>query len=175
MPKGTGPLPTCTIQRDHGEFCDLPQLDDAPFPICAKHVLKLWEHYEGMGEGEREALARLGGLQDRSPRGWQMRNQQNKALRAYCNGQSVVYAVQFPDGIIKIGCTGDLATRLSAFQADKGALLGFRFGEYEDEQALHASLKAHVARGREWYHPAPEVLAVVNDMRTAFNLPPIAA
>ena len=92
-----------------------------------------------------------------------------QAIRAMTNGESVVYALRLLDGTIKIGCTRDLPKRRTAY--DRSEILAFRFGSLEDEQAIHAALVPHRARGREYYHPTPEVLAVINDMRSDFNLP----
>lgn len=54
-------------------------------------------------------------------------------------------------------------------------ILGFVPGTTDDEQAVHASLRPHVAHGVEYYHPTAAVMAVVNEMRDRFNLPHIAA
>lgn len=53
--------------------------------------------------------------------------------------------------------------------------LGFAPGTREDEGALHRSLAASVAEGREWYNPTPDVLAVINDWRDQLGRDPIAA
>jgi hypothetical protein len=94
-----------------------------------------------------------------------------QAIHAMTGGEPVVYALRLLDGIIKIGCTRDLPKRRTAY--DRSEILAFRFGDEQDEQAIHATLIPHRARGREYYHPTPEVLAVVNDMRSDFNLPPL--
>lgn len=92
------------------------------------------------------------------------------AIRALTGGEQMVYACRLVDGIIKIGCTGDLASRLRT--VGSGAeLLGFMPGDFADERAIHQTLTAHRARGREYYHPTPAVLAVVNEMRDRFDLP----
>ena len=58
----------------------------------------------------------------------------------------------------------------------RGAGPAFRFGDYDDEQAVHRSLAAQRIEGkREYYHPTPEVLAVVNEMRSDLGLPVLAA
>lgn len=102
-----------------------------------------------------------------------MRNgERAKALRALTQGLSVVYAMRLPDGVIKIGCSTDLAGRRRCVHAE-AEILGFRFGELEDERAIHAILAPHRVRGREWYEPHPAVLDVVNEMRAEWNLPPI--
>jgi hypothetical protein len=56
-----------------------------------------------------------------------------------------------------------------------GEILGFRAGDRADETDLHYDLREHVHHGREWYHPTPEVFAVVNAMRDDFGLPHLAA
>lgn len=85
----------------------------------------------------------------------------------------VVYAARTQDGCVKIGCTSNLYQRLAQLGADD--LLGFTQGNFDDEAKIHAGLVDHRARGHEYYHPTPEVLAVVNEMRERFNLPHVAA
>jgi hypothetical protein len=94
-----------------------------------------------------------------------------EALRALIGDRSVVYAIRLRDGIIKIGCSANVRSRRNFYTGSE--IVGFRFGDYADEQAIHAQLRSSVARGREYYHPTAEVLAVVNDMRQDFNLPPL--
>lgn len=94
------------------------------------------------------------------------------ALRTVTDGRRVVYAMRVPDGAIKIGTTVDLANRLSALHAE---LLGFMYGDHDDESNLHRQLRAARVRGREYFRPTEDVLAVVNGMRDQFNLPHIAA
>lgn len=86
---------------------------------------------------------------------------------------SVLYAVRI-DVLIKIGHTSDLAMRLRTLRYRQGArymqLLAVQFGTLADERAIHERLKPHLARGREYYHPTPEVLAIVNDMRADLGM-----
>jgi hypothetical protein len=93
-------------------------------------------------------------------------------LHALQGGRHVIYALRLPDDVIKIGCCADLAMRASQLH---GQILGFRFGDFDEEREIHQQLRAHVARGREYYHPRPEVIAVVNELRDEFGLPHIAA
>lgn len=86
----------------------------------------------------------------------------------------VVYAVRLSDGSVKIGWTHNLGRRKQHFGAGT-EVLGFRSGDRAAENALHASLKDCRVRGREYYHPTAEVLAVVNDMRNDLGLPPLTA
>jgi len=79
---------------------------------------------------------------------------------------------------IKIGWTehfGDRLRWLKSYVQQDVELIGFQFGSRDDEQEIHADLRSFVARGREYYHPTPEVLAVVNAMRESLNMPPLAA
>lgn len=94
-----------------------------------------------------------------------------EALRALTMDRTVVYAMRLRDGLIKIGCSSQVWHRRAVLS---GELLAFRFGDFDDEAAIHASLKQHRARGHEFYHPTAEVMAVVNAMRDDWNLPHIA-
>lgn len=96
----------------------------------------------------------------------------NVALDALTAGQSFIYAMRLKDSIVKIGWSNHLANRRAQL---RGQILAFKPGSYYDEQDIHTSLSEHRARGREYYHPRPEVMAVVNEMRGHFNLPAIAA
>jgi hypothetical protein len=100
------------------------------------------------------------------------RNARHEAMMAALDGQRLVYAARVQDGLIKIGCTAHLYHRLINI---KGELLGFMFGGYDDERALHRTLQADLHHGREWFHPTPAVMAVVNDLRADLGLEPIAA
>lgn len=101
------------------------------------------------------------------------RNEQVEAIRSLTlETPSVVYAIQLPDGVIKIGCTADLVTRRNSYGMD-AVILAFVPGDFADELAIHKALAAHRARGREWYNPVPAVLDVVNEMRDHFHLEPL--
>ena len=85
----------------------------------------------------------------------------------------LVYATRTRDGLIKFGFTRHLAQRVGEF-GGMASILAVRLGcTYADEQELHDSLQQHVARGREYYHPTAEVLAVVNLMRSDLGMPPL--
>ena len=98
--------------------------------------------------------------------------QQKPALDALQHGESMLYAMRVDDGLIKIGCSRDIAKRR---QWLVGEILALKPGDFDDEREIHRSLTAHVHHGREWYNPTPEVLAVVNELRRYFKLQPIDA
>ena len=79
----------------------------------------------------------------------------------------VVYVLQREDGLVKIGTTHNLFARLKAHGRDHGALRLFGTlpgGTYE-ERALHRRFAAHLAEGREWFHPHDEVMAFAEGLR----------
>lgn len=91
---------------------------------------------------------------------------------------SLMYAVRFPDGTIKIGHTGQIARRLTNLIKDGGGMpdvLAIKPGTMEDEAAVHEHLKPHRRHGNEWYHPHPDVLALVNQWRADLGREPVAA
>lgn len=91
------------------------------------------------------------------------------------HGVELIYAIRCPDGAIKIGWTKDLMSRRRHFTtADTPeSILAVSPGTLDQEQALHAQLRGSVARGQEYYHPTPEVLAYVNGVRTQLGISPI--
>lgn len=106
---------------------------------------------------------------------WTIRNREQvraRALRAMNRSGAIIYAIRTPEGLIKIGCSSDVASRRRHLGSE---ILALKFGDRDDENALHQELVSHRARGREYYHPHPDVLAVVNGLRDDIGLDPIAA
>lgn len=89
---------------------------------------------------------------------------------AFQGDKPMIYAVRTDDGLIKIGCSVNVARRSYTVGFE---ILGLRNGDYDDEAAIHAQLRDHVARGDEYYHPTAAVLAVVNAMRAGFGMAPL--
>lgn len=83
-----------------------------------------------------------------------------------------VYAVRLPGGIIKFGYTCRLVKRIEHY-GPGAELLGLYPGTFDHEQAIHRRLRPHLASGREYYHPTPEVIREVNALRALGNLPAI--
>lgn len=100
------------------------------------------------------------------------RRGRREAIMAIQGGRPMIYAARVEDGLIKVGCSTDIYRRMAQLHGD---LLGFRFGDMDEEREIHASLAAHVHHGREWYYPTLEVIAFVNELRQSFGLEPIAA
>lgn len=107
----------------------------------------------------------------RSPSRWETAEASPNAIARDVG--PVIYAMRQPGGIIKIGHTANIANRISSLGGWKH-LIALKPATRADELALHKTLRAHVHHGREYYNATPEVLAVVNDMRSALRLDPIA-
>jgi hypothetical protein len=90
---------------------------------------------------------------------------------------SVLYAAAIGGDVIKIGYTTDVVRRLDHLRSETGQgcrLLAIRFGTMDDEREVHQSLAAFRSHGREYYHPHPEVLALVDQWRQAMGQAPLA-
>ena len=89
----------------------------------------------------------------------------------------MLYAVAVGDDTIKIGYTADVVRRLDHLRSEtreECRLLAIRFGSMDDEREVHQSLAAFRSHGREYYHPHPEVLALVDQWRQAMGQAPLA-
>lgn len=86
----------------------------------------------------------------------------------------VVYFIRCPDGSIKIGYTNDLANRASGLGTGWTGILALLPGGPELEDCLHQRFRPHRARGREYFNPAPDLLAFVNDLRVKSGVRPVA-
>lgn len=107
-----------------------------------------------------------------------VRSFQNESIRALqVVGDPFIYAILTGAGLIKIGITGDLVKRKIGIEGKTKQILAFRPGDLQDEQNIHASLKAYRAYDTtlrtEYYQPAPRVLEEVNWLRSYYALPPI--
>jgi len=79
---------------------------------------------------------------------------------------SVVYYVQRPDGMIKIGTSRAPGVRLESIGRKHGALLvmALHSGAHAEESAVHRRFNAlHI--GGEWFRPELPLLEHINDVR----------
>lgn len=83
-------------------------------------------------------------------------------VRAEKEAAGTIYYLQAaPDGLIKIGTTNDLATRLRTLMASCPVvltLLRTHAGSHVTERSLHELFYKHRSHG-EWFYPHPEILA----------------
>lgn len=109
----------------------------------------------------------------RSP-GMGNRRYRNAAIQALQTvDELLIYAVRTKDGLIKIGASGDLVTRLDHINGGVDEILALKPGTRRDELTIHRSLAGHAAVGREYYLPTPSVLKVVNELRVPLGLEPV--
>lgn len=72
-------------------------------------------------------------------------------------------------GLIKIGHTGRLHGRMNQLGGDLLALIPH--ATLDDEAREHAMHTDYLARGREWFHPAPQLYVRINELRAELGLP----
>lgn len=84
-----------------------------------------------------------------------------------------VYFIRTNDGLVKIGYTGNVGQRKRSFRVDWTNLLAVVPGTIDDEQSLHQRFAAHLARGQEYYHPAPEIIDHINEIRGRLHVPAV--
>lgn len=122
-------------------------------------------------------------MSDRTPRsvpfgsGWAAEGpRRTPSISALCRElPPVVYFLRTDDDLIKIGHTTNLARRKGAFGPGWERVLAVVPGSRDDEAALHARFAEHLARGREYFRPAPDLLAHINELRFALGVQPLAA
>jgi hypothetical protein len=76
----------------------------------------------------------------------------------------VVYYIRTDTGLIKIGFTRDIATRRYNLCHGWDQLLAVTAGTLAYEQTEHERWAPHRATG-EYYYPAPELMAHINNLR----------
>lgn len=92
--------------------------------------------------------------------------------------REVIYGIRTFDDLIKIGYTTNMAGRMRYYglnMSNTHRILFARSGTPEEERAVHGLLRPHLARGREYYHPTPEVIQFINFVRDGLGVAPIAA
>ena len=103
---------------------------------------------------------------------------QRREISAAIHGlPPVVYCVLTTDGLIKFGHSTNLLNRLHAYGIGVGnarRLLMVKPGTLVDEQVIHERFAAHAAHGREYFHPAREIIDYLNEERERMGVPALA-
>lgn len=87
----------------------------------------------------------------------------------------VVYVIRFDD-VIKIGWTRNLAerlTRLGVRRSEMERLLVVMPGTESLEHELHIKFRRSLARGKEYFHPTPDLIEWINEKRDAMGVAPL--
>lgn len=166
MPQAT-PWSRCTVQKNSGNFCDDPSVEDAPFPICLRHAAQLYGfirgHIQAVADDREtvlDAAVELLGEREVTP------------CRSDPSEHGIVYYVQIGD-MVKIGTSVNLKQRLQTYPPNR-RLLATEPGGYLLESERHAQFVKFRISG-EWFEPAPELLAHIAKLNRSRARPPRAA
>lgn len=164
VPKSTQ-WTSCTAQAESGDFCDAPAMDGAPFPICIRHGAQILRFMQGQIAAVEAApvdirLAVLSHTFDRTT---------HQPTEVKYAPDPVVYYVQI-DQHVKIGYSSNLRHRLKSYPLNR-RLLATEPGDERTESVRLIEFAEHRAMGREWFHPAPRLLAHINRLRKTAGAP----
>lgn len=163
----------CTVQKPNGSFCDVRSASGTPFPICAHHARKLFEHMRPdvpPPETARELWDIWNKhIVDRKPLDDEITEEVSRLMAE----QSQVYYLRLPGDLIKIGVTVNIKDRLSALRVPEWDLLATEPGLRDAEAQRHKQF-AHLRQGRlENFKAAPELLELIGNLRYQFGPPKI--
>ncbi|WP_207454307.1 GIY-YIG nuclease family protein [Desertivibrio insolitus] len=157
--------------------CGQPAQQDAPLPLCTRHLLEAYE-WVARDVGVADVLpspclvcgSRLG---VRYPSGWicgvcEWRLGEAPDAEVEVARVDVVYYLRYRDRI-KIGTTVNPRQRFAALLFDE--VLAFERGGRPLEQRRHSEFAAHRAPGTEWFEIHDELLAHVERLRAGVDDP----
>lgn len=151
-------LPTCTVQLNNGRFCDAPGAADMPFPICGRHATSLYRRVRDLidtADVETNPHLLLSVLE-------QTRREQQQSRGDI---DPHVYYVQVGE-LIKIGYSGRLAARIRSYPPDS-TLLAVEQGTVRLERERLSQFAHLLAACKEWFRPAPDLLAHIASLQPA--------
>lgn len=156
----------CTAQTDDGEPCGRPSAPQAPFPICAGHVLSAYKYAAFLlgtqhvveqynpEPGKKAGAGRKTATSKRESKGYGM------------NGwPSVVYYARISDHI-KVGHTGNLVERMKWYPPS-AVLLALEPGGPEVESRRKDQFRHLLDARNEWFLPGPDLLEHVKALAIA--------
>lgn len=117
----------------------------------------------------------LGKLQSSAPAVRTQQQRRGAQIDAMAQLDSVVYAVLTLDGLVKIGRSENLRERMKFYRIsgrDMTRLLVVFPGSLPEERMAQRVVAAHLARGKEYFHPHPDVIRWVNESRDRMGVPP---
>ena len=126
-----------------------------PFPVCSAHAVQLWRHVNkhmdhlvGADEADGKRPSQKAVVRKIAPTG---------------RSTAVVYYLRVGE-LIKIGTTNNLDQRLKAYPPDREVLALERGGT--GLEALRLRQFRHLLAGRrEWFTPADDLLAHIDQVR----------
>lgn len=151
--------------RDMTEFLGIPRCAfdycyDRPhptFPLCAEHMLEVAEYVQAI-DGDAALIRAAATRSDRD----RVRAEADRIRRVELtmsrgDQPGWIYYV-LTDGKVKIGYSADVTRRLAAYPPGSD-VLAVHPGTLALERQMHHQFAAFRVAGREWFSPAPEILA----------------
>lgn len=119
----------CSVQLKGLNFCDAPSVEDAPFPICERHMIQI-VRFVMSGPRATDAIQNRGDAE-------RIRTQ-----RAHQRSKSVVYYIDMGNDKIKIGRSARLAGRLETLYREVSDVLAVEIGGAKTEAYRHKQFAA---------------------------------
>lgn len=155
----------CTVQGGKGNFCDAPASEEAPFPICVKHLTEAYRAVRDRIMDLRDedplfaSLIAVGGIEA-------LHREPEKPMRAH------IYYLQVGE-LLKIGYTERLRQRINNYPPNRRLLAVEEDGTYEMERARLVEFREYLVSGKEWFKPGPRLIDHVNKLRRQAGAKPI--
>jgi hypothetical protein len=160
-------LDRCTIPNWQGDPCGKPSREDAPFAICPEHLVWAYRHVsKQIGSLADDTLFRAQFAMEN------IAAARERDRRAVAGRQLVVYYVQVGDHI-KIGYTYNLRQRLNSYPPSRRVLALEEVDSPNVETRRHNQFRHLLALGNEWFHPGPDLIEHINELRRRMGAQPI--
>ena len=150
-------------------FCAYPQCADhtqwRDTPVCPEHAALMWKTFEEhtseahrrvIRGDHREAAAEI--------RAGEAATKTRKRITS--NRPGSIYYLRVGDRV-KIGFTTDLYQRMMQYPPNS-ELLALHPGTPALEKEMHQDFSRHLADGREWFHPNPELDAHIQKVQAKY-------
>lgn len=147
---------SCTVQLGNGGFCDARSTNDAPFPICERHLIQIIK-FAMRGPSSSTTVRDADGVQ------------RSRTQRARRDQASVVYYLDMGNSKIKIGRSSQLANRLETFYRDVNDVLAVEIGGAKTEAFRHKQFADDRIGKTENFHASDRLKAHVHQLANASN------
>lgn len=128
-PKAPSPH-KCSVRAWHdGSRCDNPSTTGTPWQVCWQHLQEIRAYVQ---ERDHQRAATLGAAREAE---WAAQRERKRRLRN--DNQAVVYYLQMPGDLIKIGTTRNLRQRLNSLTVRDHDVLAVEPGGPEVESERH--------------------------------------
>jgi hypothetical protein len=138
-------------------------------PICHDHAAVVWNQlvtFHRKDEALGEAIADVNDLV--AERARHEEAEEKAAFLAREDGD--IYFVRV-GGMVKVGWTRDLWSRLKSYGASAELLVSYP-ATRSDETNLHRQLRPALAKGREWYEDGQIIAGFIDEALAKYGQPP---